>query len=140
LKGQTLNKHLEMMKESGQRIPFDLDFLRELGIKIGKDWDEELVIEYPADISQRMRKLIEKFSEGIKRRLYFENQDALRCFVGGPLADKPHGCLRHNNPFCYNVKRGKWAVYLVKNSKDPRAWFVGYATSKKNGKLLKFIS
>ncbi len=134
-----MNARLEKVKSWGG-LPFDIDFLREIGIKIGEDWDGELQIEYPDDIPQRMRDLIVEFREGIKKRLYFDKRKATECFVGGPLNGKPYlNLILPNVPFCYHLKRGEWAVYLVKNSDDSRAWYMGKATSKKKGKLLKLI-
>jgi hypothetical protein len=132
-----MNNRLKKMKSWGG-LPFDIDFLREIGIEIGQDWDGELIIEYPSDIPQRMRDLIEEFGEEIKKRLHHEGIHARESFVGGPLSGKRYyNWIQPNKPFCYHVKRKEWAIYMVKSHDDPRAWFIGTATSKKNGKLMK---
>lgn len=133
-----MNKRLEKTKSWGG-VPFDIDFLREIGIAIGLDWDDELIIKYPDDIPDRMKKLISEFREGIKKRLGFERKRRQHCFVGGPLNGKGYDWIEPNKPFCYHVKRSEWAVYIVKSWEDPRAWFVGTATSKKKAKSLKLI-
>ena len=137
-----MNQRLENLKNI-DCIPFDVDFLREIGIEIGKDWDGELIINYPDDIPQRMRDLVEDFKGGIKKRLWFEGEHAKSCYIGGPYNGKPYWYSQYhipNKPVCFHIERKKWAVYMVKSIDDPRAWFMGYATSKEKGKLLKFES
>lgn len=63
-----MSKWIEEMKNWG-RIPFDLKFLRAIGIKVGQDWDGEVLIDYPDDIPKRMRNIIEQFKNVIKKRL-----------------------------------------------------------------------
>ena len=121
-------------------MPFDLDFLREIGFEFGLDWDGQLIIEYPKEVSvDKLLNLVKKYEEGIKKRLYFEGQKAKRVYIGGPLNGQPYFMAGWPNyPICYHVKRGEWLVYMVKNYDDPRAWFVGRTTSKKKAKMLKF--
>lgn len=120
-------------------LPFGLDFLREIGFDFGLDWDGQLIIEYPETVSvDTLINLIKQFSEGIKTRLYFEGQKAKRILVGGPMNGKPYfNAGMPNHPLCFHVKRGEWLVYMIKDYNDPRAWFVGKASSKKKAKLLK---
>jgi len=117
-------------------MPFDLDFLRELGFEFGLDWDGQLIIEYPETISiDKTVSLVKIFEKGIKTRLYFEGQKAKMVHVGGPLNGKPYfGCRTPNQPLCCHIKRGEWLVYVVKSYEDPRAWYVGRASSKKKAK------
>jgi len=132
-----MNKRLEKMKGWGG-LPFDIDFLRELGIEIGSDWDGEVIIKYPDDIPERMRNLIEEFEDGIKTRLHHEGIHAKECFVGGPLNGKGFYDYRmRNGVYCHHLARGEWAVYKIRSPDDPRAWFMGMATSKKKGRLLQ---
>lgn len=133
-----MNERLEKIKNFGG-LPFDIDCLREIGITIGLDWDGELMIEYPKDIPERMRNLISEFTKGIKKRLSFDGEQAKCSFVGGSLSGKKYsyGAVYYGSrPFCHHIKRGEWEVYIVKSSDDPRAWFVGTATSKKKGQCL----
>jgi len=117
-------------------VPFDLDFLRELGFEFGIDWDGQLIIEYPETISlEKTVNLVKKYENGIKTRLHFEGQKVKRVYVGGPFNGKPyyHGGFP-NQLLCHHVKRGEWLVYMVKSHNDPRAWFLGKTSSKKNAK------
>jgi len=120
-------------------LPFDLDFMRELGFEFGLDWDGQLLIESPESLSvEHLCGLIKQYSGGIKRRLYFEGENAKHVLVGGLLNGRKYdrgGFLNH--PICYHIQRGVWAVYMVKSHDDPRAWFIGTATSKKKAKQLK---
>lgn len=117
-------------------MPFDLDFFREVGFEFGLDWDGQVVIEHPIEVSiDNLLKLIMKYEDGIRTRLFFEGQKAKRVFVGGPLNGQ--SCFGNgipNQPICRHVKRGEWLVYIVKSYSDPRAWFVGKASSKKKAK------
>ena len=123
-------------------IPFDLDFLREIGFEFGLDWDGQLIIEYPETVSaETLTNLIKQYAEGIKKRLYFEGQKVKRVYVGGPLNGKSYlGFTAPNQPMCHHVKRGEWLVYMVMNYDDPRAWYVGKTSSKKKAKMLKLSS
>lgn len=120
-------------------VPFDLDFLREIGFEFGLDWDGQLIIEYPETVSvDKLTNLIKQFSGGIKKSLYFEGQKAKRVLVGGPMNGKPYfNAVMPNHPLCFHIGRGEWLVYMIKNHDDPRAWFVGKTSSKKKAKLLK---
>lgn len=123
-----------------QFIPFDLDFLREIGYEFGLDWDGQLIIEYPESIDiDKLTNLIKSYDEEIRECLYFEGRKAKRIFVGGPLNGKQYfNYYIPNNPICRHIKRGEWAVYMVKEHDDPRAWFMGIATNKKKAKSLIF--
>lgn len=120
-------------------MPFDLDFLREIGFEFGLDWDGEILIEFPEKVSvEKLTDLIKQYTKGIKTRLYFEGQKAKSVYVGGPLNGKPYFSAGiPNEPICHHVKRGEWLVYMVKSYDDPRAWFVGKVTNKKKAKTLK---
>ena len=120
-------------------MPFELDFLRILGFEFDLDWDNELTIECPEEIDMELFVTwLRKFVPAIKQRLKFEGIRAKECFVGGPYNGQEYfNYIPPNNPLCLHIKRAKWAVYMTKSSDDPRAWFMGYATSKKKGKELK---
>jgi len=117
-----MNLRLQRMADSG-RVPFDLDFLREIGFQIGEDWDGQIRIEYPETIDPtEMLKLIMCFSKGIKTRLYFEGQKAKRVCVGGPCNGRAYLQVGYpNQRIIFHLKRAQWAVYTVKSWQDPRA-------------------
>ena len=133
-----MNLRLQRMADSG-RVPFDLDFLREIGFQIGEDWDGQIRIEYPETIDPtEMLKLIMCFSKGIKTRLYFEGQKAKRVCVGGPCNGRAYLQVGYpNQRIIFHLKRAQWAVYIVNSWQDPRAWYVGVASSKKKAKALR---
>ena len=120
-------------------LPFDLDFLRVLGYEFGEDWDGELIIDSPNEINvSEITNICKQFREAIKKRLYFEGRKAKRVFVGGPLNGKTYFDAIPNKPICRHIRRGLWAVYKVKNWEDPRAWFIGFASSKKKAMQGRF--
>lgn len=124
--------------QSGKMLPFDLDFLRELGFEFGLDWDMQLIIERPESVDiDRIVELLKYFAKGIETRLYFEGQKAKSVFVGGPLNGKAYsGFYYPHQPICHHIKRGEWVVYKVKDYDDPRAWYIGTASSNKKAKML----
>jgi len=133
-----MNLKLQRTADTG-RVPFDLDFLRELGFKFGTDWDGELTIEHPETIDVvEMVELIMCFAKGIKQCLYFEGQKAKRVCVGGPCNGREHFQMGYpGQRIIIPLKRAQWAVYIVKSYQDPRAWYVGIASSKKKAKSLR---
>lgn len=128
-----MSTRLDWLERSDQ-LPFDLDFLRELGFAFGEDWDGEVMITPPDSVNMpQFTALVRRFERGIKTRLYFEGRKALQICVGGPKNGVPYdpGRAVWNSPILYHLKRGSWAVYAIADpSEDPRARFVGYATSK----------
>ena len=132
-----VSHRLERKRELGY-LPFDLDFLREIGIEFEVDWDGELSIKFPQDTPQRIISIIDYFKPCIEKRLKSDNKVEQHCFVGGPLNGQRYfKYLRINRPYCRRIQRAEWAVYVVKSHSDPRAWFAGIATSEKNGSELK---
>lgn len=126
---------LDRLAEIGH-LPFDLDFMRAIGYQFGQDWDGEVVIEPPEFLDvERTTNLIRRFQKGIKRRLYFEGRRAREVCVGGPKNGARHSGSPIS-PVLFHIRRGEWAVYRVKNIRDPRAWFLGIATSKKKARQL----
>lgn len=135
-----MNKRLEQLKRFNI-IPFDLGFLRELGYGFEEDWDGQLVITQPEDIDiKQVTEIIKQFHKTIKKRLYFERCKAHSVCVGGPMNGKSYGMLKlPNEPILFHISRCKWAVYSTKDYDDPRAWFVGIATSEKKARQLRLI-
>lgn len=118
-------------------LPFDLDFLRALGFRFGEDWDGEVLIEPPAEIDvDAMSELVRRFAPGIKQRLHFEGQKAKAVCVGGPKNGQPYYGFALHRPLLFHLARAQWVVYRVKSYDDPRAWYVGMATSRKKAQQL----
>lgn len=131
-----MNKHLEWMAENSC-LPFDLDFLRELGFEFKQDWDGQIIIETPETIDVvDMVALIVKFDKAIKKRLKHERQKAHCVCVGGPKNGASCFGRDLSRPILFHLARGQWAVYEVKNHglDDTRAWYVGTATNEKKAK------
>ncbi len=132
--------HLDFIAKNGW-LPFELDLFRELGYRFGEDWDGELLIEPPRSLDvEAVTKLIARFSKGIKTRLHHEGVKSRTVCVGGPMNGQPYdtGCIVWQKPILFHLKRCSWAVYFVKGNgiDDPRAWFVGLATSKRKARQL----
>ena len=47
---QHRNNRLKRLSQDSN-LPFDIDFLREIGFEFGLDWDDQLIIEYPESIN-----------------------------------------------------------------------------------------
>ena len=129
--------HLDLIARLGH-LPFELDFLRACGYRFGLDWDGEVQIEPPEflDVAS-VTALIERFQPGIETQLGFEGRRARSVCVGGPKNGTPV-TGSYWQPTLFHIKRGEWAVYKAKDYIDPRAWFVGKATSKKKARALWF--
>ena len=128
---------LEWMAKKGM-VPFDLDFLRALGFSFGADWDGEVLITQPSSIDvDTITELIYRFTKGIKRRLYFEGRKGMAVCVGGPK-NGVNISIAPRDPILFHLHRGEWAVYSRKENglNDPRAWFIGKATSRKKAREL----
>ncbi len=128
-------QRLDWMAQNNM-VPFDLDFLRQLGFSFSEDWDRELLVQSPESIDvDVMTKLVCRFTKGIKRRLYFEGQKAMAVCVGGPKNGVSID-MAPRDPLLFHLGRGEWAVYGRKEYglNDPRAWFLGLATSKKKAR------
>lgn len=130
---------LERMAEFGN-VPFHLDFLRELGFRVGQDYDGELLIVSPPALDVlEVEALLRRFEEGIQRSLRFERERLLAVCVGGPNNGEPHGKY-FGCPIVRHVGRAQWAVYHVRSHEDPRASYVGMATNKKKARALWFAA
>ena len=123
------------MAENGM-MAFDLDFLRAIGFEFSEDWDGEIGIHAPEKINiEQMTAIIKAFAKGIKTRLYFERQKGLHVCFGGPKNGYRYSVTTADGALLFHLSRGTWAVYKTKGS-DPRAWFVGYASSRKKARAL----
>ena len=129
-----------------------LTFVRDLGFKVGLDYDDALIVESPLSVNPGdVAKQIERHGDTIIGELRGEREHALRRYIGGPL-DGQSACgvyappCRHPDGTYSNGFRGfrvrdesgkriraKWAVYEF-DRRDGRAFFRGYATSEKKAR------
>lgn len=133
---QDRTERFAWMKEANM-LPFDLDFLRALGFGFGEDWDGEVLIDIPLSVDMdAMAKLVRQFTSGIKKRLYFERIKAQRVCCGGPKngVSVPYVV---KSPLLFHVRRGEWLVYAEREHNDPRFWFVGTATNRRDARLME---
>ena len=119
-------------------IPGIVHFLESVGFQFELDWDDELTIVYPADLTgETLADALAKHGNAIIKTVKVAAAAERRQCMGGPYNGTQHGWGTDERivlPIC----RGKWVVYLV--AADGRAWFRGYATSKREGKRLEISS
>lgn len=113
-------------------LPNTIRFMRQLGFEFHLDWDGELEIEYPLDltpgqIAQALLSHDREIACVVKRQAACDREQC----VGGPFNGRRHEWLRGNLEGL-RVKRGCWAVYLV--VPDGRAFFQGFASSEKKAR------
>lgn len=124
--------------EKMQFLPHTLEFLKLFGFRFGLDLDEQVIIESPETVVvAEIVSELEKHNEAIKRDLTIRAKNARQQCVGGPFNGRRH-CQYFGCPILFHIKRAKWAVYVV--SRDGRAFFLGYETSKKKGRLMALRS
>jgi len=108
--------------------------LRSLGVELGLDWDDELLIGCPDLIfGATVEEIVREHTDQIRTELAAAGRRAMRQFVGGPLNGKPHIVYYH--PGAYRgFRQGprRWAVYEFQQ--DGRAMFRGWATSEKKAR------
>ena len=129
------------MESDCEYLPRTMDFLHRFGVRISyADPECETVDIEARDISaEELIAALREYEAALKRRLRFKRQCALAVCVGGPRNGRPY--LFHQNSkgeiLTYHLSRARWAVYEVGD--DGRAWFRGYATSRKKGRRLEVI-
>lgn len=111
-----------------------LAFAEALGIKLGLDWDGELLIEYPEILSRlEIEAAVAPFEEDLALAISLRAKRLLNVLVGGPFNGRRNfsGCC-HGETFGRRVSRAHWAVY--RQGDDGRAFFIGYATSQRKAR------
>lgn len=112
-----------------------LAILRYCGFRLSLDYDDELRIAYPEQVSvKRLRRLARVNANAIIKQLEFERKINLMCYVGGPRDGKSHNLckVKGERVVCW-VCRGKWAIYESLEYMG-RLKFVGYASSEAKAK------
>ena len=101
-----------------------------LGVDLGLDWDDELLVTCPEFITgNTLEDVVREHADQIRTEIAARAGRARRQFVGGPFNGKRHDV--NFVPGCYRgVKVGlrRWAVYHFQ--RDGRAIFRGWATSE----------
>lgn len=127
--------NIDWYEQTGH-IPGTIQVFRELGYSFGLDWDGEVMIHAPEFLDvDTTTKLLKRFGVGLSAQLEYEGREAKSVCVGGPKSGESYGTYC-TGPILFHISRARWAVYKLKpyRDKDPRAWFVGYATSKKKAR------
>lgn len=120
-----------------------LEILRALGLRVGLDFDGELLVDAGDDPARSIdRATIAEWVQRVENtrlqaallhELHRERRRMLRVCYGGPLDQQFHGWCSYGQKFHgVRVERARWATYRVEE--DGRAFFVGYATSEKKSK------
>ena len=126
-------------------MPHTIKFLRELGFTFALDWDDELQVSYPPDLTPKRiaERLCGKYLEEAKRLIKAEAENKMCQFVGGPLNGKRHGHSYWCKPMIvadlkeWRIQaKQRWAVYVL--WKDGRAVYVAMATSEAKGRKMGF--
>jgi hypothetical protein len=126
-----------------------LQFLEALGVTFEMDWDDQVIIEVPEEISYgQIAQAIEPFGKRLGEEVRFRAKQRRSVFVGGSLnGQEVDGRALRIKSWCshtmpngrqgywirYRIKRGCWEVY-EQGSADGRAFFRGFATSEAKAK------
>lgn len=122
-----------------------ISFLRALGFEFHIDYDCELLIEKPDEVSvddvlEALGAWRENWRGILARQVKYEGQCERREFCGGPLHGQRHSVdyhLMYHHFRGYHLARAKWAVYEFQP--DGRAFFRGYATSERKARDGRFV-
>lgn len=116
------------------KIKGAVPFLESLGFEFHLDFDEELQIEYPEDLTpEEIATAAGAATKEIVEMLKGRARTLRRQHFGGPMHGKPHGGYWWNRPV-YHLGFARWAAYVI--DRDGRAIYVGEATSKKKAQKL----
>lgn len=119
-------------------IPGVVRFLESVGFAFELDWDDELTIAYPGDLTGKtLADALAEHGAAIVRTVKLRSASERHQFMGGPYNGQHHGRCSGER-IAINIRRGKWAVYLV--AADGRAWFRGYATSRVKARRLEVLA
>lgn len=119
-------------------LPHLLPFLESIGCQFTLDWDDELSVAVPENLSPfDLDNALKPLRAGIVAAIKTRARNALYVCLGGPLDGKRHewfyngwgGCTAYK---AVKVCRAHWAVYEVHS--DGRAIFKGYTTSQKKAR------
>ena len=123
-------------------LPDTIRFLESIGFTFSLDFDEQVEIEYPEDVTPRyIATEVGKYHESIRNALNSRAKILRRQFVGGPFNGDRHGRFpwSANKIIARQVRRAMWAVYEIRDPNDGRAWFLGYASSEIKAKRKELI-
>lgn len=126
-----------------------LEFLESIGFAFHLDWDGELEIEYPEEltIEQFATELGNKCRQDLRACLLARERLARSRFYGGPYDGQGHmrrwyvhGCVGTDGKLrpitdyflAMRHERARWACYRL--LRDGRAYFVGYAKSEQKAR------
>lgn len=118
-----------------QHLPDTVRFLESLGFTFHLDWDDELQIDYPEDLTpERIALTLGEYRQHIVRTLKNRAEHDRMQLVGGPFNGERHGWTTcwGRTLHARKVKRAWWAAYQLQE--DGRAIFKGYATSEKKAR------
>lgn len=119
----------------------ELKILETLGVEIGLDFDDELLVTFPEKLD--LAKLRSLLSEEVNRKdlrqtLIWNRSRSMRQFVGGPRHGQQYLQWELEGTFRgFRISRAKWAVYEY--AKDGRAFFRGWATSQRKARRGEFV-
>lgn len=118
-------------------IPGLVRFLESVGFVFELDWDDELSITYPDDLTGKtLADELAKYGAAIVRTVKLTGASERSQFMGGPYNGQRHGRYEGER-IAIHMCRGKWAVYVV--APDGRAWFRGYAKSRTKARRLDVV-
>lgn len=125
-----------MKRRPAQSIPRTVEFLEELGFAFGIDFDELPMVSYPKRLNpvQIADKLLTTYENGLVNYLLHRANRERWQLVGGPQNGCGHD-YEIGDVIAIPNGRRNWSAYLV--SPDGRAFFQGFATSKRAAKCLE---
>ncbi len=105
-----------------------LKMFRNLGIKLGLDYDHTLIVRARSVSARSIEREVLAMDDRLVELIKDEAWQARRQYMGGPLAGLSHR-QDHRGMILYHAGRGKWHGYYV--DQDGRALYAGEAGSRK---------
>jgi hypothetical protein len=133
------------MNRTSTYVPDIIDFLRKhFSFRFEFDNPEftEITIKGSSIFAHDLYNALDEYRDAISMYLQLERKKSLEIYIGGPVNGKR--CLLRRISFQIgevipvHVDRSKWAVYQI-GEDNLRAWFKGFATSKKKAKNLQLV-